>query len=132
MAKKKKVIPFHIAHNYIQYEFLVDSIPAFKVADVVISRAGMGSLTEMAYLKKPAIIIPIPHSHQEDNAAYFYAGGGIIALDEEDLDEDKLARAVKGILGDKKKMKELGEKIYAKIEWGAEERMAGIILSMIK
>lgn len=118
--------------NYIQYEFLVDSVPAFKAADVIISRAGMGSLTEMAYLKKPAIIIPIPDSHQEDNAAYFYEGGGIVALDENELDEDKLSRVVKKLLGDKKNMKELGEKIHGKIKWGAERRMADILLGMVK
>ncbi len=117
-------------NNYIQYDFLVDSLPAFKAAEVVVSRAGMGSLTEIAYLKKPAVIIPMPDSHQEDNAAYFYESGGIIVLDEEELDEDKLVRVVKGLLKDKKKMKELGERAYGVIEWGAEAKMVEIILGM--
>lgn len=40
-------------------------------ADVVITRAGMGSLAECATIGKPMIIIPIPHSQQEHNAQYF-------------------------------------------------------------
>ncbi len=40
-------------------------------ADIVVTRAGMGSLAECATLGKPMIIIPIPDSHQVYNAEYF-------------------------------------------------------------
>ena len=39
-------------------------------ATVVVSRAGLGTLTELAYLGKASILIPMPYSHQEDNARY--------------------------------------------------------------
>ncbi|MCC7103506.1 MAG: glycosyltransferase [Chloroflexi bacterium] len=46
-------------------------------ADLVVSRAGMGTLTELAVLSKPALLIPMPASHQAANAmALARAGGG--------------------------------------------------------
>lgn len=42
---------------------------AYLAADLVVCRAGMGALSELACLKKAAILVPIPNSHQEKNAA---------------------------------------------------------------
>lgn len=39
--------------------------------NLVVSRAGVNSLTELAYLGKPTLIIPIPNSEQRTNAKYF-------------------------------------------------------------
>ena len=40
-------------------------------AEFIISRAGMSLITEVASLKKPLLLIPIPDSHQEKNAEFF-------------------------------------------------------------
>lgn len=45
-------------------------LEAYAAADVVVSRAGMGTLSELAALKKAAIVVPIPGSHQEENARW--------------------------------------------------------------
>ncbi len=49
---------------------------ALNVSDVVLCRAGLGSISELLYLQKPAYLVPIPNSHQELNAKlvedYFY------------------------------------------------------------
>lgn len=48
---------------------LIDEMKvALYYSDVVISRCGLGSITELTYLNKPAFLVPIPHSHQESNA----------------------------------------------------------------
>ena len=55
--------------NYLQMAFANEEMGEILAsASVVISRAGMGTLSELAQLKKAAIIVPIPSSHQEDNA----------------------------------------------------------------
>jgi len=40
-------------------------------ADLIVSRAGIGALSEMLALGKKVLIIPIADSHQEKNAQYF-------------------------------------------------------------
>jgi UDP-N-acetylglucosamine--N-acetylmuramyl-(pentapeptide) pyrophosphoryl-undecaprenol N-acetylglucosamine transferase len=46
--------------NYVQYEFVKDELPhLYAIADIVVSRAGANSLSEIIALKKPAILIPL-------------------------------------------------------------------------
>ncbi len=117
--------------NYHQFEFVVNMIEFLQLADVVVSRAGMGSLTELAYLKKPAIIVPIPNSHQEDNAIYFDRHQAIILINQKKLTDDSFAEIIKDILNDKNKIKQLSERIYQVINWQAEMRIADLILKII-
>ncbi|MBI4714258.1 UDP-N-acetylglucosamine--N-acetylmuramyl-(pentapeptide) pyrophosphoryl-undecaprenol N-acetylglucosamine transferase [Candidatus Uhrbacteria bacterium] len=41
----------------------------YAVADLVVARAGIGTIAELSALRKPAILIPLPNSIQEDNAS---------------------------------------------------------------
>lgn len=56
--------------GYVVSEFFTEEemLMAYAAADVVVSRAGMGAISELACLSKPSIFVPIPKSHQEDNA----------------------------------------------------------------
>lgn len=42
-------------------------LQAYAAADLVISRAGLGAITDLVCLKKPAILVPIPKTHQVAN-----------------------------------------------------------------
>lgn len=54
---------------YIALEFLHEGMAdAYAVADIVVARAGMGTISELAALGKPSIIIPLSGSQQEENA----------------------------------------------------------------
>lgn len=124
---KNKPKDFFESENYISYEFLVNIVPFLLSADLIVSRAGMATLTEISYLSKPAIIIPIPRSHQVYNASYFYKKGAIELLEQEGADGDDLIRKIKELLNDKNRLKELGYNIHQAIKWGAEGRLADII-----
>jgi len=58
---------------------------AYAAADLIISRAGAGSIFEIAAVKKPSILIPLPEAaqdHQKKNA-YAYAQNGAALVIEE-------------------------------------------------
>jgi len=88
--------------NYKSFEFLnrEEMARVYASADIVISRAGMGVLTELAFLKKPAIIIPMPCSHQEANAAIFGKANAAIVLGEKNLTSAVLVENIKKLLAD--------------------------------
>ena len=119
-------------NNYIKYKFLKNSCEVLQVADLIVSRAGMGTLTEIAYLSKPSIIIPIPNSHQEFNAAYFAGRSGALNLNQKGLDEDGFVEAIKGLIDNKEKMKKLGSRANKVIKWGAEGKIAELALKFDK
>ena len=68
-------------------EFLTDMPRAFAEADVVVSRAGMGAVSELAAAGKPSILVPFPAAsdqHQLKNAqALEKAGAARLVLDQE-------------------------------------------------
>lgn len=69
--------------------------------DLVISRAGINSLTELAYLKKPALVIPVPYIYQDEqmkNAKYFENFGLVHVLPQVQLSSESLLKNIKIML----------------------------------
>jgi UDP-N-acetylglucosamine--N-acetylmuramyl-(pentapeptide) pyrophosphoryl-undecaprenol N-acetylglucosamine transferase len=59
-----------------------------SAADLVVSRAGAGTLAELIRCETPAILVPYPHAaddHQRANAIYFERQGGGIVVSQTQL-----------------------------------------------
>jgi UDP-N-acetylglucosamine--N-acetylmuramyl-(pentapeptide) pyrophosphoryl-undecaprenol N-acetylglucosamine transferase len=96
--------------GYQQHEFLADEMAhALAVSDVVVSRAGMSALAEIGALGKAAILVPMPESHQELNAAALARRRAALVLHEGRLDADTLAAGVRSLLDDAAERARLGE-----------------------
>ncbi len=123
----------YIHSQYHQVEFLSQENLAdiYMRADLVISRAGLGSLTELSILKKPAIIIPIPGSHQELNANYFAEQKAIVLLEGEKINSQKLLNKIKELILDDKQRALLSLNISKLTSIDASKVIAKIILDNI-
>lgn len=68
----------------------VDSMAvALSAADLVVARAGAGSIAEFARCRLPAILVPYPHAaddHQMANARFLEQQGGAVVVPESELD----------------------------------------------
>lgn len=78
------------ASRYHPFDYLSETAlqRAAGAADLVISRAGAGTIAEIGLWKKPAILIPIPESVSHDqrtNAYAFARTGAAVVLEEENL-----------------------------------------------
>lgn len=65
--------------------FCDDVAGLLSAADLVVARAGAGSLAEFARIGSPAILVPYPQAaddHQRANAAFFAETGGGLVLDQ--------------------------------------------------
>jgi len=120
--------------NYQSFEFLnANQIAgAYAASDIVVSRAGLGVLTELSNLGKPAILIPIPNSHQEDNAEIFGQAEAAIILNQKKLTSDILVGNIKKLLEDKFLKSKLSENIKRVIKTGANELIAEIIIKNLQ
>lgn len=101
-------------------------------ADVVITRAGLGSITELSVLRKPAIVIPIPDSHQEDNAAILKTSEAAIVLNQKELTPEKFAGAINQLLAGESVRGRLAVNIGRIIKREAADSLAGIIWEIIR
>jgi len=103
--------PDIIDDNYKAYDF-IDMAKALNVADLVISRAGASTLTEILYQGLPAIFIPYPHAaanHQYYNAKNAEKAGAAYLIEEKKLKNDDLFELIKTLVNDKEKLKVMSE-----------------------
>jgi UDP-N-acetylglucosamine--N-acetylmuramyl-(pentapeptide) pyrophosphoryl-undecaprenol N-acetylglucosamine transferase len=120
--------------NYHPFEFLnaEEMTKALFVSDLVITRAGIGALTDLVVFKKPAIIIPMPNSHQEENAEYFAIKGAGLYLKQKELTGEKLFMAIKDIFTDEEGMKErMSENISKIMNNNAAQEIANQVIKIL-
>lgn len=120
----------HVA-RYHEREILTDELPhALAAADLVVTRAGMGTLTELASLGKPCIVMPMPDSHQETNAALFDNSGAAMLLNERESDAEAFAASILGLLKDVPRRTELAAAMSRMSRPDAAARVATQIVAL--
>ena len=81
--------------------FCDDMAALLSAADLVVSRAGAGTLAELARCGTPAVLVPYPHAadnHQQANATWFAQEGGALVVEQPAL--GGLGTLVRGLLAD--------------------------------
>lgn len=100
--------------RYHPYTFVKEAMAyAMAAADVVVSRAGFAALSELSAIGKPALIMPIPDSHQEKNVAFFAARKAIEVLNERTISSDSFVQAIRELIDDDERREQLSKNINA-------------------
>jgi UDP-N-acetylglucosamine--N-acetylmuramyl-(pentapeptide) pyrophosphoryl-undecaprenol N-acetylglucosamine transferase len=118
------------ADGYRAFELLTEEMSlAFAVADLVVCRAGLGTITELAATRKPAIVIPLPNSPQEDNAIAISSAS--IVLRQSETDSQIFFGTIIELLKDQEKRNYFGRKISEVLKTDVAEEMVGLAESVI-
>ncbi|MFH1312873.1 MAG: undecaprenyldiphospho-muramoylpentapeptide beta-N-acetylglucosaminyltransferase [Candidatus Eisenbacteria bacterium] len=89
------------------YPYIDDIGSAYAASDLVVCRAGAGSVAEVTACGLPSILIPYPYAaggHQEANAKLLERIGAASVIRDEDLSGERLAQAIVSIIYDTDKM----------------------------
>lgn len=93
--------------------FIDDMAAAYRAADVVVSRAGAGTISELQLLGVTAVLVPSPNvaeDHQRKNAlALAEKGAAVMVLDADAV--GSLGKEVLGLLADKKRCEAISSEI---------------------
>jgi UDP-N-acetylglucosamine--N-acetylmuramyl-(pentapeptide) pyrophosphoryl-undecaprenol N-acetylglucosamine transferase len=117
--------------RYRPVEFVAEGMAdLLAAASVVITRAGMGTLSELSALGKPALIVPMPASHQRANALAFTAAGAAISLEQEGLSAESLASAATALLEAPERLAELSANMSAVLPKDSARRLARRLLEL--
>ena len=102
-----------------------------NISDIIVSRSGAMTITEIAKIGKPAIFIPFPfatENHQEYNAQVLEKVGAAQIILDKDLNAQSLSNTIEEMLKDKSNLEKMGQnakkvsinhvedKIYEEIE----------------
>ena len=113
--------------------FIDDMALAYQNADVIISRAGAGTISELCLVGKPVILIPSPNvaeDHQTKNAKAISEQNAAILLAEKNIGE--LEEILSALAKDEKHRNELGKNIKALAKPNATQDIVNQIIAQIK
>ena len=94
-------------------DFISQMNYAYAVADIVVSRAGASSISELCLLKKPSILIPSPNvaeDHQTKNALAIVNKDAASMIADKEV-EERLADTIIQLLGDSETLRSFSERI---------------------
>ena len=105
----KKLKSIKDSEKYIKLErFIFDMDKMYKAADLLITRAGAMTITELALASKPAILVPFPYAaenHQYYNAKVLENAGAAKILIESEFNQQSLYDDIEQIIGSEDRLK---------------------------
>jgi UDP-N-acetylglucosamine--N-acetylmuramyl-(pentapeptide) pyrophosphoryl-undecaprenol N-acetylglucosamine transferase len=130
----KKIVTESSAGNIAVYPFIDKMDLAFSAADVIVSRAGAGTISELCLVGKPVILVPSPNvaeDHQTRNAKALEEKGAAIVI-ADDMVGKLLLNEMTKLVFDIQKKRILSENISKMAERDADLRIAKEVLKLIK
>ena len=113
---KKKFYDYNLEQypNLQLLEYIYDMPQKMAAADLVICRAGSMTLSELAILSKPCILIPSPNvtnNHQFKNADVLRCAGAAILIEEKELADGSLTAKAQEILDNPRQLRKMANEI---------------------
>lgn len=107
---------------------------AYAAADVIVSRAGAGTISELCAVGKPVLLVPSPNvaeDHQTKNANALVEKGAAVLL-EDKFAEAQLLAVLLGVMEDTEQSISLGRNIKQLARLEADVEIAQEVLKLIK
>lgn len=123
----------NVEYEMIQYSD--DMAKLIGAADLIISRAGATSVSEITALGIPSILVPLPNSpgdHQEENARFFEKNGSAILIPDSELNYVSLSNRINFLLDDDLILREMAEKTKDAVRLTAAEDIADLIFGILE
>ena len=116
------------------FEFISNMEMAYSAADIIISRAGAGTISELCLLAKPVILVPSPNvaeDHQTKNAMALVKKSAAVLVTDAAASNELINTCI-DLLNDESKMKSLGNNISQLAIADAAEKIADEVMKLIK
>lgn len=114
--------------------FISDMAAAYKGADLVVSRAGAASISELQALGKPAILVPSPNvaeDHQTHNAMALVNNDAAVLVKDSEARE-KLVATVLNLISQPDKLSGMAKNILGMAELNSAERIGDEVVRLLK
>lgn len=121
--------------HYLTLPFYDNMAGLMQRANLVIGRAGAGTVTELAITRKPAIFIPLPtaaEDHQFYNAQVLATVGAALVFRQAELTPQLLITQVLSLLQSPTQLEQMGEKAGAIAVPDSAERLAKLVREVVE
>ncbi len=113
-------------HRAVIVDFTSQIEYAYAACDLVVSRAGATTISELLACAKPSILVPYPYAggHQEFNAMLLEKHGAAIVVADGDLNGQRLGEEIEYILHDQTRRHRMSERAESLAKKGAARKIA--------
>ncbi|MBR6164243.1 undecaprenyldiphospho-muramoylpentapeptide beta-N-acetylglucosaminyltransferase [bacterium] len=136
VSELKKVFPkFEENKNLIVRPYFDNMFIPLSAADVVISRAGSVSLSEICLSNSPSILIPYPHAaqdHQRKNAKKMVEKGAALYLEDDDCKGENLDNLLEELLLSEERLAEMSQAASKLAKRDGAERILEQLKSIVR
>ena len=116
------------------HDFLSDMPDQYATADLVISRAGASSISELCLLGKPAVLVPSPNvaeDHQTHNAMALVNKNAAVLVRDADAAEQLVPTAIE-LINDKKRLEQLHTNVLKLAQTDSARRIAEEVIKLAR
>lgn len=127
-------VNLNVGSNVVVREYIDDMDVCLSAADLVISRAGASSLSEIEAVGRASILIPSPNvaeNHQYHNAMTLVNNNAARVIEEKDLTEGRLLKEITEMTADKQQLKLFGENAKKIAVMNSAEKICEVIEGLI-
>ena len=100
---------------------------------LVVSRSGASTVAELAAIGRPAILVPLPHALDQDqaaNAGVLEQAGGAIRLDQAEFTPDRLAAEIAALAAEPARLAAMAAAAKTAGAIDAADRLADLVLKI--
>ena len=115
--------------------FFADLPARIAAGHLVVSRSGASTVAELAVIGRPAILVPLPHALDQDqaaNAAVLERAGGAIRLSQDEFTPDRLAAEISALASTPQKLVAMAAGARSQGAIDAAERLADLVLQVMR
>jgi UDP-N-acetylglucosamine--N-acetylmuramyl-(pentapeptide) pyrophosphoryl-undecaprenol N-acetylglucosamine transferase len=113
MIAARDRLPAAVQERYRPFAFAGDLAQVMRTSDLVLSRAGASTLSEVSALGIPMILVPgaFARGHQRLNAEPYARAGAAVVIEDAECDGPRLCREVLELHGDPARYRAMGEAV---------------------
>ena len=134
LSDKQRRLAAELRERYFVVERVREEMAdIYAMADLMLARAGAGTVAEIAFLGKPAILIPLPGAgghEQHRNAEALSSIDGAVVIDQTEASPEKLREMILGLIADPERRRMIGANAMNASRPDAAARLADQLLEL--
>jgi len=114
--------------------FFSDLPARMAASHLVIARSGASTVAELTAIGRPAILVPLPHSLDQDqfvNAGALAEAGGAIRIEQRDFTPERLAAEIAGVAANPARLVAMAQAAKTAGTLDAAERLADVVMKVV-
>ncbi len=134
LERARAALPPPLQPRYHVIDFVTDEIGhVYALADLVVGRAGAGTLAELFALGKPSLLIPLVPTggdEQRRNAQHAQHAGAAVVIEQDDFSGERLCKAAGELLADPAQLQTMARAAKDLAQPDAAQRLAEAVIAL--